>query len=95
MDLHGENAFPEGPVWMDPQKTLAKNNKARNVLDCIWRKIMQLDSVHVQKCTEEGVQRKRKTSGEVVRKDDALVLPRMRDFFFFFGLRWLPAAWGI
>ena len=90
MDLHPEYAFLESPVGMNPQETLAENDKARNVLNRVWRKIMQLDPVHINKCTEKGMQRERQTSGEMVREDDAFIFSRMGDFFI---LLWpAPAA---
>ena len=66
---------------MNPQETLVEYDETRNMLDGVRREIMKLNSVHVQKCTEEGMQGKRKTSGEVVRKNDAFIRFRMRHLF--------------
>ena len=65
---------------VNPQETFTENNETGDVLDSIWGKIVQLDSVHIQECTEEWMKRERKTSREVVGEDDPLTLAWGRDF---------------
>ena len=51
---------------MNPQETVAKNDKARDVLDCVRGEIMDLDPVHVKKCTEERMKRECETSEKMI-----------------------------
>ena len=41
-----ENAFPQGPIWLDPEKALAEGDKDRNMKDGIGSQLMQLQPVH-------------------------------------------------
>ena len=86
MKFYLKNALPESPVGVNSKKTLAENDEARDVLDKIWEKIIDLDSIHIQKCTEKGVKRKRKISREVIRENNTFIWPRMRHFFILVGL---------
>ena len=51
--FHSKQSLPQIPVWVNSQKKLAKNDETRNMLDIVWRKIVDLDSVHIKKCTEQ------------------------------------------
>ena len=80
MHLHGEDSLPQRLVRVNPQETLAEHNKARNVLDCVWREVVKLNPVYIKKSSEEGVKRQRKTSREVVDEDHTLIFLGARNF---------------
>ena len=39
VDFHGKDAFPKGPVRVDPQEAFAEDDEAGDVLNSIWREI--------------------------------------------------------
>ena len=43
---------------VDPQEAFAEDDEASDVLNSIGRKIMNLDAVHIEECTEKGMKRK-------------------------------------
>ena len=61
------------------------------MLNGVWRKIVKLDSVHIEKCTEKWVKRKRETSRKVVGEHHPFIPQRMGNFFI---LVWIAKATG-
>ena len=68
MWLHSKQSLPDGPVRVNSEKTFAKDNKIGNVLNIVRRKIMKLNPVHIEECTEKWMKGERKTSRKVVGK---------------------------
>ena len=62
VQLHLKDALPQGPMLVNAQEAFTEDNEARDVLDCVWRKIMDLNPVHIEKCTEEMMTGERETS---------------------------------
>ena len=41
VEFHGKDAFPKGPMRVNPQEAFAEDDEASNVLNGIWREIME------------------------------------------------------
>jgi hypothetical protein len=55
-------------MGLDPQKRLAKGNKASNVKNRVWCELVKLHTVHEKKPMKEFVGRERKTAQEKSKK---------------------------
>ena len=48
VELHPKDSFPQSPMRVNAQKAFIENNETRDVLDCIGRKIVELNSIDME-----------------------------------------------
>src|SRR4051812_5446516 len=59
-----KNASPKSPMGINPQESLTKGDKTRNVQNPIGSKVMQLEPIGIQQAPNERMQRKSKPTVE-------------------------------
>jgi hypothetical protein len=75
---NAKDAFPQGPIGLDPEKALTECDKNRNVEERVGRQMMQLKPIDKKETMEKFVDWGRKSSDEVVNETNPIVDWRLR-----------------